>query len=226
MYVIVVGCGRVGSDLAARLSRGGHDVTVIDYVGSSVQATWIPPTAAARSRRSRSGKACSRRPASGDADALAAVTNSDPVNAVVAQVARAIYKVPIVVARNYDPRWRPLHEAIGAREREHDGLGFAAHRGDHREPEAARRLLRRQRRNRGLRAGRAGAVGRAPAGDARRAASRARWSSVARSGRASDPGRDARAGGRGHPPRRAARVRARKCSRSACTTRRPDDVRA
>src|SRR5258708_8171606 len=47
------------------------------------------------------------------ADGLAAVTNSDSVNAVVGHVARAIYHVPQVVVRNYDPRWRPLHEAFG-----------------------------------------------------------------------------------------------------------------
>ena len=35
MYVIVVGCGRVGAELAMLLSRREHDVTVIDQVGSS-----------------------------------------------------------------------------------------------------------------------------------------------------------------------------------------------
>jgi len=49
------------------------------------------------------------------ADALASVTNSDAVNAVVAHVARTVYNVTSVVSRNYDPRWRPLHEAMGLR---------------------------------------------------------------------------------------------------------------
>ena len=48
-----------------------------------------------------------------EAQGLAAVTNSDAVNAVVAHVARTVYRVPNVVSRNYDPRWRPLHEAMG-----------------------------------------------------------------------------------------------------------------
>ena len=47
------------------------------------------------------------------ADGLAAVTNSDSLNAVVAHVARTIYHLPNVVVRNYDPRWRSLHEAFG-----------------------------------------------------------------------------------------------------------------
>ena len=37
------------------------------------------------------------------------------MNAVVAHVARTVYDVPSVVSRNYDPRWRPLHEAMGLR---------------------------------------------------------------------------------------------------------------
>jgi trk system potassium uptake protein TrkA len=47
------------------------------------------------------------------ADGLAAVTNSDTLNAVVAHVARTVYHLPHVVSRNYDPRWQPLHEAFG-----------------------------------------------------------------------------------------------------------------
>jgi trk system potassium uptake protein TrkA len=47
------------------------------------------------------------------AEGLAAVTNSDTLNAVVAHVARTVYQVPHVVARNFNPHWRPLHEAFG-----------------------------------------------------------------------------------------------------------------
>jgi trk system potassium uptake protein TrkA len=47
------------------------------------------------------------------AQGLAAVSNFDTVNAVVAHVARTIYHVPTIVVRNYDARWRSLHEAFG-----------------------------------------------------------------------------------------------------------------
>ena len=47
------------------------------------------------------------------ADGLAAVTNSDTVNAVVGHLARTVYRIPNVVVRNYDPRFLPLHEAFG-----------------------------------------------------------------------------------------------------------------
>ena len=48
-----------------------------------------------------------------EAQGLAAVTNSDTLNAVVAHTARTIYGVPTVVARNYDPALRSLIEAFG-----------------------------------------------------------------------------------------------------------------
>ena len=48
-----------------------------------------------------------------EADGLAAVTNSDSLNAVVAHAAREFFDVPIVVARNYDPNLRPVIEAFG-----------------------------------------------------------------------------------------------------------------
>jgi trk system potassium uptake protein TrkA len=44
---------------------------------------------------------------------LAAVTNSDMLNAVVAHTARTIYNVPVVVVRNYDPRLLAVIEAFG-----------------------------------------------------------------------------------------------------------------
>jgi trk system potassium uptake protein TrkA len=48
-----------------------------------------------------------------EADGLAAVTNSDTLNAVVAHAARTIYDVPNVVARNYDPNLKTVIEAFG-----------------------------------------------------------------------------------------------------------------
>jgi trk system potassium uptake protein TrkA len=112
MYVIIVGCGRVGSDLAGRMSRRGHDVTVIDWVGSTF--AHLDPSYRGRTIEAESmAEGVLKKAGIDRADALAAVTNSDAVNAVVAHVARTVYKVPNVVARNYDPRLRPLHEAMG-----------------------------------------------------------------------------------------------------------------
>jgi len=112
MNVIVVGCGRVGAQLAYRLSEKGHQVTVIDE--RVIAFDNLPPDFRGRTVE---GEVLSQgvlhRADIEHADGLAAVTNSDSLNAVVAHVARATYHIPNVVVRNYDPRWQPLQEAFG-----------------------------------------------------------------------------------------------------------------
>lgn len=112
MYVIIVGCGRVGAELAYRLFQKGHQLAVIDQVASALHN--LPTDFRGRAVH---GAALAtdvlRRAGIEHADGLAAVTNSDSLNAVVAHVARTVYHVPQVVARNYHPRWRALHEAFG-----------------------------------------------------------------------------------------------------------------
>jgi trk system potassium uptake protein TrkA len=112
MKVIVVGCGRVGSQLAYRLFQKGHQVTVIDEVAMAFDN--LPPDFRGRTVEGEVlSQGVLRRAGMEQADGLAAVTNSDSVNAVVARVARTAYHIPNVVVRNYDPSWRPLHEAFG-----------------------------------------------------------------------------------------------------------------
>ncbi len=112
MFFIVVGCGRVGSELAYDLYKRGHQVTVIDHVGSSFQH--LDPDYRGRTIEAEVlGEGVLVRAGIEQAQGLAAVTNSDSVNAVVCHVARTVFHVPHVVARNYDPRWRPVHEALG-----------------------------------------------------------------------------------------------------------------
>ena len=112
MNTIVVGCGRLGSDLAYRLFKAGHQVAVIDSVPAAFNK--LP---ADFNGRTHEGDALSQdvllRAGIETADALAVVTNSDALNAVVAKVGRMVYKIPNVVARNFDPRSRALFEDLG-----------------------------------------------------------------------------------------------------------------
>jgi trk system potassium uptake protein TrkA len=112
MDIIIVGCGRVGAELAYRLYQQQHEVTIIDFVGSSFEH--LHPSYRGRTIEAEVlAEGVLKRAGIEQADGLAAVTNSDSVNAVVSYVAKAIFKVSNVVSRNYDPRWRPLHEAFG-----------------------------------------------------------------------------------------------------------------
>jgi trk system potassium uptake protein TrkA len=112
MRFIIVGCGRAGAELAWRLSRSGHDVTVIDEQAASFQN--LKPDFRGQALQ---GDVLSRevleRSGVDRADGLAAVTNSDAVNAVAAHVARTAYGVRNVVVRNYATGWLRVHEAFG-----------------------------------------------------------------------------------------------------------------
>lgn len=112
MKLIVVGCGRVGAELASRLAKNGHVVTVVDNNPHSFHG--LPEDFTGRTIEGEAmNQDVLRRAGFETADGVAIVTSSDPVNAIVGHVARTVYNIPIVVVRNYDSHWRSLHEAFG-----------------------------------------------------------------------------------------------------------------
>lgn len=112
MDVIVVGCGRVGSELAYRVYQKGHRVTVVDSNEASFQN--LSPDFRGRTVEGEAlNQIVLKRAGIESADGLAAVTNSDTLNVAVAHVARRVYEVPNVVVRNYDAGLRGLHEVFG-----------------------------------------------------------------------------------------------------------------
>jgi trk system potassium uptake protein TrkA len=111
MNFIVVGCGRVGAELAHRLFKKGHKVTIIDTDHSAFSN--LSPDFRGRTVEGEVlNEDVLRRAGIEEADGLAAVTVSDSLNAVVAYIAREVYHLQNVVARNYDPQYRPLQEAF------------------------------------------------------------------------------------------------------------------
>jgi trk system potassium uptake protein len=110
--IIVVGCGRLGAELASRLYERGHEVSVIDRVESAFNN--LP---AKFSGRLCEGDALNQevlhRSGILSAEAVAAVTNSDALNVVVGHTATKIFKIPRVVVRNYNPSCRSIYEVFG-----------------------------------------------------------------------------------------------------------------
>ena len=107
MKFIVVGCGRVGAQLATRLFQQGHQVTVVDIVASAFDN--LDPSFRGRTLEGDVlGQDMLRRAGIEGSDGLAAVTSSDTLNAVIAHIARTVFHVPNVVTRNYEPRFTPL----------------------------------------------------------------------------------------------------------------------
>jgi trk system potassium uptake protein TrkA len=112
VHVVVVGCGRVGSGLAATLESEGHSVAVIDRQAAAFRR--LPPDFKGQTvlgvgfDRERLKTARIE-----EAGALAAVTNGDNSNIVVARVAREAFEVEHVVARIYDSRRAAIYERLG-----------------------------------------------------------------------------------------------------------------
>ena len=112
MYVIIVGCGRVGSELAKILSREGHNVVVIDKNAESFNrlgGTFNGITLVGNGFDSELLKSAGIA----QADAFCAVTNGDNTNLVAAQAAKTIFKVPKVITRVYDPKRAEIYKALG-----------------------------------------------------------------------------------------------------------------
>ncbi|NMC80031.1 MAG: TrkA family potassium uptake protein [Chloroflexi bacterium] len=112
MKVIIIGCGRLGTELANRLYRQGHEVSVVDNTASAFNN--LP---ADFEGRLIEGDALNRdvlhRAGMEHAEAVAAVTSQDSLNLAVGHIARSVYNVNTVIARNYSPLNRPLFEVFG-----------------------------------------------------------------------------------------------------------------
>ncbi|MFI6559457.1 potassium channel family protein [Streptomyces sp. NPDC050534] len=112
MRVIVVGCGRVGSQLAVQLVNEDHDVRVIDREPRTRRL--LPPGFAGQFLH---GNGFSRTLLESAgialADAFVAVTSGDNTNIVSARTAKETYRVPIVLARIYDPRRADIYRDLG-----------------------------------------------------------------------------------------------------------------
>jgi trk/ktr system potassium uptake protein len=112
MHVIVVGCGRVGSEVAVNLASAEHDVIVIDRrasafrrLGDDFKGTTMVGVGFDRDVLTEAGITphC----------AVAAVTSGDNSNILIARVARETFGVKRVVARIYDPRRASIYERLG-----------------------------------------------------------------------------------------------------------------
>ena len=115
MRIIIMGCGRLGAYLARHLDSEGHDVTVVDRssdsfarLGSEFHGTMVLGTGIDEDVMRRAGIE--------KADAFVAVSNGDNTNAMAAEIAKLVFKVPRVVARLYDPVREDTYHTLGLME--------------------------------------------------------------------------------------------------------------
>ncbi len=118
LRLVIVGCGRVGSQIAANMDRQGHDVVIVDrdpnafsraanrgILGNSFKGDQVVGNGTDVDVLKRAGIE--------RADGFVAVTEGDNRNIMASQIAKDVYKVPHVVARIYDPERAEAYEKLG-----------------------------------------------------------------------------------------------------------------
>lgn len=112
VHVVIVGCGRVGSTLALGLVGAGHTVAVVDRkpdsfvrLGDDFKGSKVAGIGFDRDVLEAAGIQ--------QASAVAAVTNGDNSNILIARVAREKFGIENVVARIYDPKRAEIYERLG-----------------------------------------------------------------------------------------------------------------
>ncbi len=112
MKIVIMGCGRVGAELAALLDREGHQVTVLD----------IDPDAFSQLPADFKGMAIVgngidhdvlQRIGLDQADAFVAATPGDNRNVMASQMAKHVFGVRKVVCRIFDPIREDLYHSLG-----------------------------------------------------------------------------------------------------------------
>ena len=110
--VVIIGCGRLGSILANRLSRDGNDVIVIDHNEAAFK-NLTTDFSGFRIVGDAAELAVLRRAHVEGADCVLVTTRDGKVNLMVAQVAQTVFQVPQVIARVYDPAREDVYEQFG-----------------------------------------------------------------------------------------------------------------
>jgi trk system potassium uptake protein len=112
MHVVILGCGRVGANLANLLDSEGRDVSIIDrnsdqfrrldpdFHGTAIVGTGID-------------QEILRRAGIEQADIFVALTNGDNTNVMAAQIAQHVFRVPRVICRVYDPVREEAYRNLG-----------------------------------------------------------------------------------------------------------------
>jgi trk/ktr system potassium uptake protein len=121
MFVLIVGCGRVGSAIANSMMEEGHDVSVLD---EDAEAIALLDRGQEDSWEERGGQFTEGTALEIDAllaagieraDAFVASTDGDNTNLVVAQIAQKRFGVANVVVRVLDPGRATFYDTLGLR---------------------------------------------------------------------------------------------------------------
>jgi len=113
LYIVVIGCGRLGSFLANRLSSEGHSVVVIDVNSNAFDALTVDQFSGFRVEGDATELSILKQAKTDKADVVIGATHDENVNIMVAQITKNRFNVPKVLVRILDPNKESLCDAIG-----------------------------------------------------------------------------------------------------------------
>lgn len=114
MFVVIMGCGRLGAELAVTLEGDGHEVAILDvdkYAFDHLPADF-------KGRRvlgDGTDENTLRRAGAERADAFVAATRGDNRNALAAQVAKHVFQIERVGSVIFDPIREEVYHELGLR---------------------------------------------------------------------------------------------------------------
>lgn len=111
-YTIVIGCGRLGANLANTLSDEGGNVLIIDKNKEAFRK--LSPSFGGLSIAGDATDLDVLQEAQiSKASVVVAVSNSDNANIMAAQIARELFHIERVIARLYDPERECIYREFG-----------------------------------------------------------------------------------------------------------------
>lgn len=111
-YTVIIGCGRLGANIADELSNDGKNVLIIDenqsafrrlssnFGGLSIVGNGTDFDVLKEAKL-------------GKANVAIVVTNNDNTNIMIAQIAKEVFNVKNVIARLYDPTREDIYQGLG-----------------------------------------------------------------------------------------------------------------
>jgi len=112
MHIVIIGCGKLGSNLAKELSDEGNDICIIDRNGDKLNALGT----GFNGQRIKGIEFDSDKlieAGVNQADVLLAVTSDDNINITVSLIAEKIFHVPNIIAKVNDPQKNDIYNQLG-----------------------------------------------------------------------------------------------------------------
>ena len=112
MFVLIMGCGRLGAQLATLLEREGHEVTILDM--DKYAFDHLPTTFKGHKiLGDGTDQDTLRRAGAERADAFVSTTRGDNRNALAAQVAKHVFRIERVGSVIFDPIREEVYKSLG-----------------------------------------------------------------------------------------------------------------